>query len=399
MLPVHLLLVTSHENHPGRAAPRYLTPRDEVWVQKVAIACDAFVGRTVGERDAELPALARAIAREHGAAKRVADGVAHVLVRRFTTEVDAVAKPGHVRRVTFEEAAREEIFNRGLALASAAQRLSLTVDAVEHALFADRPSRRKIVADKTPLNAGELVEAYNLALVQGLLVRSEQVRVEVREHVRAVVRFAKLASLLCTYSVCQNGTRLDVSGPLSILRHTTKYGFALASFFPAVVATAGFRLEARCVLGGEPMLVRIDACDRIARTHKLPRDADSAVERALARDIRRLGTPWTLVRESDAISIGGRSFFPDFTLRHPDGFLALVEVVGFYTPEYLRSKLGALRGAATRPLIVCIDESLACDDGEIPGAILRFKRRIDAATLIAAAEHERAVLRTAHNQS
>jgi predicted nuclease of restriction endonuclease-like RecB superfamily len=207
--------------------------------------------------------------------------VALVLVRRFTTDVDAAATPAHVRRVTFEEAARAEIFNRGLALASASQRLSLTVDAVERALFADRPSRRMIVASKTPLNVSEFFEAYNLALVQGLLVRSEQVRVEVREHVRAVVRFAKLAALLCTYSVCQNGTRLDVSRPLSILRHPTKYGFALASFFPAVVATSGFRLEVRCVLGGEPILVRIDASDRIARTHKLPKDADSAAEHAL----------------------------------------------------------------------------------------------------------------------
>lgn len=209
-----------------------------------------------------------------------------MLVRRFTTEVDAAADPTRVRRVTFEEAAREEIFNRKLTLASASQRL---------------------------------------------------------------------AALLCTYSVCESGTRRDVSGPLSILRHTTKYGFALASFFPAVVSHPRFRLEARCVLGGEPMLVRIDASDRIARTHKLPKDADSAVELALARDVRRLGTS------------GRLSATP--------------------TPS---PSLGALRGAANRPLIVCIDES---------GAVLRFRRRIDAATLIAAAERERAVLRRAPNRS
>ena len=393
MLPANLLLVASHKDHPGRAAPRYLTSRDEVWARKVAEACDAFVGRTVGERDTELPDQVRAIAREHGAAKRVADGVAHVLVRRYKTEVDAALAPAHARRITFQEAARDEAFNRDAALGNAACHLGVSVQALERALFADRPARRKIIAPSEPMNACELVEAYNLALVQGLLVRSEHVSVEVREHVRAVVRFAKLTGLLCTYATGERGTRLDVSRPLSVLRHTTKYGFALASFFPAVVATTGFRLEARCVLGGEPMLVRIEASDHIARTHKLPKDADSAVERALARDVRRLRTPWVLVREADAITVGGRSFFPDFTLRHPDGFLALVEVVGFYTPEYLRSKLEALRAAASRPLIVCIDESLACDDGEIPGAVLCFKRRIDASALLAAAERERTLPR------
>ncbi len=390
MLPAELLLVTSREGHPGRALPRYLTSRDEVWVRAVVDAFDEYVGRTIGDRDADLPARVRAIAREHGAPSRVADGIAHVLARRFKTDVDAKLDPSHVRAVTFEHAAREDVFVRDAALFCAARCLSIGVDELTRALFADRPARRRIIAPTTAATAAEIVEAYNLALVQGLLLRSERVTVDVREHVRAVVRFAKLAGLLCTYAVGEKGTRLEVSGPLSILRHTTKYGFALASFFPAVVATTGFRLEARCVLKGEPLVVHIDATDRIARTHKLPKDADSAVERALARDLGRLGTAWVLLREADAISVHGRSFFPDFTLRHPDGTLVLVEVVGFYTPEYLRWKLQALRGAASRPLIVCIDVSLACDDGEIPGAVLRFKRRIDAKLLIEAAEQVRA---------
>jgi predicted nuclease of restriction endonuclease-like RecB superfamily len=352
-------------------------------------AFDAYVGRTIGDRDAELPDRVRAIARDHGVVARAADGVAHVLVRHFKSQIETGLNPARVRAVTFEEAARDLVFDRDAALACTARRLAVSVDDVTRALFADRAERHRILAPGSPPTAAEIVERYNLALVQGLLVRSERVTVEVREHVRAVVRFAKLAGLLCTYAVDESGTRLEVSGPLSILRQTTKYGFALASFFPAVVATTAFRLEARCILKGEPVLVHIDATDRIARTHKLPKDADSAVERALARDVRRLGTCWTLVREADAITMGGRAFFPDFTLRHPDGFVVLVEVVGFYTPEYLTSKLQALRAAAPRPLVVCIDETLACDDGDVAGTILRFKKRVDAASLIAAADRLR----------
>jgi predicted nuclease of restriction endonuclease-like RecB superfamily len=80
--------------------------------------------------------------------------------------------------------------------------------------------------------------------------------------------------------------------------------------------------------------------------------------------------------------------FPDFTLRHEGGSV-LVEVVGFYTPKYLRSKLDALRAAAAHPLIACIDESLACADEELAFAVFRFKRRIDPAALIAIAERLR----------
>lgn len=389
MLPQDLLLVRPFEERSGRASPRYLSARDEVWVRAVVDALDAYVGRTAGERDAELPDRVHPIARQHGVAARSADGVTHVLRRWFTSRVDTRLNPTRARAIAFEEAARDAVFDRAAALERAARRLTVSVDDVTRALFADRPEQRRIVAPATTPTAGEIVEAYNLALVQGLLLQSEHVTVEVREHVRAVVRFAKLAGLLCTCAASESGTRLDVSGPLSILRHTTKYGFALASFFPAVVATTGFHVEARCRLKGDPIVIHIYAADRIARTHKLPKDADSAVERALARDVRRLGTRWTLVREADAMTVGGRSFFPDFTLRHPDGFIVIVEIVGFYTPEYLRSKLQALHAAASRPLVVCIDEALACGEGDLPGTVLRFKKRMDAASLVATAERLR----------
>lgn len=386
MLPAALL-----STKPGDAArtfvvPRYLTARDEPWIRAAIDRFDGYVGRTVAERDADLPERLRAIAREHGVSARAADGVAHVLRRRFKAAVASPIDPAEARRVTFEEAGRDEVFDRATALARAAARLSAAPEDIERSLFADRPHARRITAPATPPTAVEIVEAYNLALVQGLLLVSEEVVVDVREHVRAVVRFAKLAGLLCTCAFVPHGTRLRVSGPLTILRHTTKYGFALALFFPAVLSTVGFALSARCILGGDPTIVRVLAADRIARTHALPRDADSAVERALARDLRRLGGPWSLAREATAVRAGDKIIFPDFTLRRDDGASVLVEIVGFYTPEYLRSKIASLRAAGQDRMIVCVDESLACAEGDVPGRVLRFKRRVDARALVAAAE-------------
>lgn len=389
MLPTRLLVVASPSGGSARVVPRYLGARDEVWVRALLDVFDAFVGRTAGEREAELPGRVRALGLAHGVTTRTADGVSHVLMRRFRAVLDDVVDCPRVRAITFEEAGRDDRFDRDAALSRAAARLGLSVEATVRAVFADRPARRRIAAPDKPLAPAEVVDLYNLALVQSLLRNSEGVCVHVREHVRAVVRFAKLTGLLCTYTPTEDGTRLHVSGPLSILRHTTKYGFALASFFPAVVATPGYELEARCVLDGEPVLVHIDAAARIARTHALPKDADSAIERALARDLRRLGCAWTLLRESEALATERGTVYPDFTLRHASGFGVLIEVVGFYTPEYLRSKLAALRSIAPRPLLVCIDDSLACADGELPGVVLRFKRRIDAQALVTAAEQLR----------
>ncbi len=381
MLPAHQL---SLEQSEGYATPRYLTARDEVWLRSALDVFDGFVSRTVAERDEHLPPRVRSIAREHGVSDRIIDGVTTVLLRKYKTGVVAAVEPTVARQIVFAEAAANARPDRDAALARAGAQLNAKPLDVARSLFADRSAAR-VINVAPSLSAADAVEAYNLALVQGLLLRSEVVTVHVREHVRAVVRFAKLTGLLCTYAIDEHGTRLDVSGPLAVLRHTTKYGFALASFFPTVLATPGFRLQARCIVKGEPLFVRIDASDRIARTHALPKDADSKVERALARDVRRLDRGWHLSRETHAITVGQRVFFPDFTLRK-GGASVLVEVVGFYTPEYLRSKMETLRAANLRRMIVCIDESLACDDGQVPGTVIRFKRKIDAAALLDEAE-------------
>jgi predicted nuclease of restriction endonuclease-like RecB superfamily len=65
----------------------------------------------------------------------------------------------------------------------------------------------------------------------------------------------------------------------------------------------------------------------------------------------------------------------------------LVEIVGYYTPEYLSSKLRVLRESGLRRIIVCVDESLTRDRGAFcADAVLFYRRRVDAKALLAAAE-------------
>jgi hypothetical protein len=52
-------------------------------------------------------------------------------------------------------------------------------------------------------------------------------------------------------------------------------------------------------------------------------------------------------------------FLPDFTLRHGDGREALVEVVGFWAPEYLERKLRKVAAAGLGNLILVVYQGLA----------------------------------------
>jgi predicted nuclease of restriction endonuclease-like RecB superfamily len=56
----------------------------------------------------------------------------------------------------------------------------------------------------------------------------------------------------------------------------------------------------------------------------------------------------------------------------------ILEIVGFWTPEYLARKLALYRRAGLRNLILCIDDERQCADGDLPlGArVLRFRRHV-----------------------
>ncbi|MGH7644652.1 MAG: DUF790 family protein, partial [Gemmatimonadales bacterium] len=123
---------------------------------------------------------------------------------------------------------------------------------------------------------------------------------------------------------------------------------------------------------------------------------DSQWERDLARDFRaKLGAErggWTLAREATPVAAGGELLLPDFTLRHRDGREALVELVGFWTPEYLEAKLRKVQAAGLGHLILVVYRGLAVGRdpdalaAAAPGPVVWFTDRPRIGEVLAAAE-------------
>jgi uncharacterized protein len=391
LLPTSLL---AFDVQRGVLVPRLLTGRDEPWVQSVLDHAVAWSGATRGAWRAAVQSELRPRAVSLGATWRAAAGVLCLLERGWRARVDSPAPPANIRRTVFERAAQTADPARALALA--AEDLSLDAPAILAHLFADRRDRHvlsRACADWPSSRA--LVEEYNLRLVQGILRHARALTVHIGTHVRAVVRYAKLRRLLCTYALTPEGTAVHVSGPLAVLRQTTKYGHALASFVESALSTAGWTLFATCEFGAEPAVLRLSADAPLLRRHALPRPTDSAVERRFAADVRALGTDWRVERETaaipvipvprtDALAQPTQVFFPDFTLVRGEARV-LVEIVGYYTEEYLASKLRALRHVE-QPIVVCVDDALELGGVVDAAEIVRFRKRIDARAVLAAAE-------------
>ena len=82
-----------------------------------------------------------------------------------------------------------------------------------------------------------------------------------------------------------------------------------------------------------------------------------------------------------------RVFVPDFVLRHADGRHRLLEIVGFWTPEYLGAKLKTLRLFRGEPIVIALADSRrnASFDAQATAsgiAILRFKSSLSVKSVL-----------------
>jgi predicted nuclease of restriction endonuclease-like RecB superfamily len=371
-------------------APAYLTAADYPWLRALLDERARFVGRKRREwRSRAAQPLGFDVPRTR---LKIAVGVLDRLVKDCAPAPIAARK---VRAVVFRESARDA--DRTRALERAAHSLGASPDVLLELLFADLPDERTLAPLAEPVAPEQLALLCNAAIVSALLHKALRVRVSARGNVRAVVRQAKLMGLLCLAlpGAGKDEVVLDISGPYSLFRHTRVYGRALSSLVPRLAWCSAYRLEADCVLDAEQRLGRLvlGSGDPIAAARELPA-FDSKLEERFARGFARLAPEWDVIREPVAVRVGEHLIFPDFELRHRStGQSWLLEIAGYWTPEYLRRKLALLAQARIERLIVCIDERRCCADGSLEALeqIVRFRRRLDPRAVLAIVEPERAV--------
>ena len=264
------------------------------------------------------------------------------------------------------------MFQREAVLDDVAGRLGLSREAIEAGLFADLKSAQRLVRFRAT-TAERLLERYNVALAQAVLLRALQVTVLVRgeppQRYRQLLRRVKFHRLVCEMErVGLEVNRLRLDGPLSLFSATQKYGLQLALFLPAVLLCRDFELKAEIRWGPrrKPKTFLISHKDGLV-SHQADTGTYVPAELRMFADLfRKQIADWELKEETRVIALKDGYWVPDFSVVHrPSRRGVLLEVLGFWRRSNVERHLAKLREHASEPFLLAVSDQLHVDDAEL----------------------------------
>lgn len=386
MLPRALVEACCRGERGGeRTVPRYLAARDEPWLCALLEERARFVGlRLNAFRERLREPLSPPAPRQP---LRLAGTVLDALSREPGR---ASLPPKEARAVVFRVAASGRVA-RHAVLEECARALSVTPEELERALFADLAAERVVAALPESLTATGLALEANRVLLSSLLRLAMRVQLRVWGDARALVKQTRRAGLLCVIRALSDargeGLELDISGPFALFRQSQLYGRALAGLLPRLMGQTRFELDALCPFQRDapPILVSASSDDPLP-IERTQHPSEGQLEKRFVSAFRRAAPAWDIDRDPPARAVGASLAFADFELRDrrsPERIFQL-ELVGFWTPEYLRAKLEQLRAAGLTDWLLCVDERRACQDGELPDdpRLIRYRSRLPARAVL-----------------
>ncbi len=270
---------------------------------------------------------------------------------------------------------------------SAANELGIPPERVEETLFADRPAAYLLTDAGPEWTPESLVARYNLELARGVLYWANLVQIEVHGGYKDLWKYLKFFKLMFWVQSQQDGYMIDLDGPISpFVSATMRYGRQFAAFLPALLLCEQWRMVAsiRSPQSQTLCTYRLDHTSSSLETHFRPSGPfDSRLEADFAREFEeKFGSTrgkWLLTREDEVLVLGDTVMIPDFALTHKDnGQRILIELVGFWHPDYLRRKVEKVRAAQRRNLLLLVYEgvNLAAEAlQDVPGEVLYFKNK------------------------
>ncbi len=240
------------------------------------------------------------------------------------------------------------------------------------ALYADLPENDRFQSLRS-LSPRELLERYNLGLVQGLLLQSERMDLTLESaapsRLRRMLTLARFHRLIVDARTTapadlegdapRTALKLAVDGPASVLEQSKSYGFQLASVFPAVVGLERWRMRAMVEWRGRVRSLVLDERSGLTSLRATGAFVPPEVE-MFRQDFAANARGWRLEEECPFLKGGaGRLVIPDFRFTAPDGQTVYLELFCRLHDHAGLERLDRLEEGAPWPLLLGIDRTVA----------------------------------------
>jgi predicted nuclease of restriction endonuclease-like RecB superfamily len=372
-----------------KIVPCYLDADDAEWREVAERLIELFRGAARKSRGELEQDLADAFGDDP--TQLVHQGLAKLLEDRCEFEVESGRPPEELRDAVFQAAAAQRkrdadaltAFDRDAVLREVGAALGLTPEAVADGLFADLKSEQRLTRFDD-ISAERLLQRYNVALAQAVLLRAVRVHVTVRneppQRYRQLLRRVKFHRLVCEVErLTPESYQLHLDGPMSLFSATQKYGLQLALFLPALLHCADFELKAELRWGAlrKPKHFALTPRDGLVSPQT---DAGMYVPAEMAMFVglfRKRAADWDIHEETEIFPLGPGFWVPDFRLTHrATGRTVLLEVLGFWRRSSAEQHLRRLREHLSQPFLLAVSDQLHIEDAELedlPVGIHRFR--------------------------
>jgi uncharacterized protein len=317
--------------------------------------------------------------------------------KSFDANIASNIHPFAIRRELFEESSK-----RGFALSDGerteimnvvASRLGLSTQEMTAGMWSDL-EENMVLNQFYKITPEELIAWYNLSLMQTLLFNCTKVEFSVNggSNWKRVLRDVKRLGLMYNLQHRKEDEHINdmqhtrdiggyefkarnnaiifcsIDGPLSIFKLTDRYGTAIAKLVPSIVSADSWSIRAwivRKTISSGKKMYEFEISDKESPSLRDPyRDGlrinngkeefpsydrtpsniyfDSSVEEKFANKFEQSVTGWNLIREPDPLILStGKALIPDFMFEKY-GRKIYLEIVGFWTSEYLERKLNKI---------------------------------------------------------
>ncbi|MPZ05800.1 MAG: DUF790 family protein [Nitrososphaeraceae archaeon] len=351
--------------------------------------------------------------------------------------------PIDIRRFLWEESARRGFALteslRDEILCDVASKMNISSTSIMQSLWSDL-DENMVIELFSPVGSEELLAWYNLSLLQTLLFTCTRLEFSVRggANWKNILRNVKRLGLMYNLREQTNADEsadarnvhggksrhadlknngghdsklvCSIDGPVSLFKLTDRYGTSIAKLVPFIVSSSWWYISAsiiRKTMSGKKIYeFRISSSDvqknilseplrndknnnsinsnsinsnSINTGRSTPSYFDSSIEEKFAIKFEHLANRWKIKREPDPLIVGkGVAFIPDF-LFEKYGRKVYLEIVGFWTKEYLEKKFQKVSEILLNSnvdLFVAVDEELSCSKPFNPSIYGISKNRI-----------------------